>query len=208
MTSVAVKFVTVGKWKENAYLIECGQEAWLVDPGDDFRVLDEAFSLEGKTPLGILNTHGHFDHLGAVQAFKIKYRLPFYIHSKDKQLVRQANLYRRLAGDAAVCPTPTVDAYLDGIAQFELAGKKIYVHPTPGHSQGSVCFEIDNCLFSGDVIFPETLGRTDLPGGNPDAIRQSVNYLLDRFHGYTIYPGHGRPFVLETSVIEKLKALL
>ncbi len=94
---VLVKTLCVGDWKENSYLLEYRNEAWLIDPGDDFNELDSFFSISQYRVKGIINTHGHFDHIGAVSDFKEKYNIPFYIHSKDMQLVRQGNLYRRLA---------------------------------------------------------------------------------------------------------------
>lgn len=206
--AIKISSITVGKWKENAYLLEHNNEAWLVDPGDSFELLDSEFELNGKNIRGIINTHGHFDHVGAVQQFKDKYNLSFFLHSGDKKILQQANLYRRLAGENAVFATPKPDEFLDDIPHFELGEKKITVHHTPGHSNGSVCFEIDDCLISGDIIFKESLGRTDLPGGNQQLLTQSVQSLLNRFENFTIYPGHGEPFVLQAPVIEKLKSLL
>ena len=203
-----IKYRTVGLWKENSYCIEVGSEAWIIDPGDEFSVLDETFCTPDQTVLGIINTHGHFDHIGAVQNFKDKYHLKFFLHSMDKQILRQSNLYRRLAGDKSVHKTPAVDVFLDELHDVKLGEKPIVIHHTPGHTNGSVCFEIDRCLFSGDVVFKESIGRTDLPGGNADVLKQSVRYIVENFIGYTIYPGHGAPFVLNEAVAQNIKSLL
>lgn len=204
---VSVKKLCVGDWKENSYLVEYHNEAWLIDPGDNFAELDQFFSISNYEPKGIINTHGHFDHIGAVSEFREKYGIPFYIHSKDKQLVKQGNLYRRLAGSTTTIITPDIDYFLDDILEFQIYDKKIKIHKTPGHTHGSVCFEIDAFLFIGDLFFKDVLGRTDLPGGNKELLDHSVKYILDNFHNYTIHPGHGDSFLMDETVIANLKKL-
>jgi len=201
-------YCTVGEWQENSYLIKYKSQAWLVDPGDEFENLDKKFALEELCLKGIINTHGHFDHLGAVHQFKKKYNTLFYIHSKDKQIVRQANLYKKLAGSSSYFVTPAIDGFLDEQASFKLDDKVIKVHSTPGHTNGSVSFEIDNALISGDLLFKEAIGRVDLPGGNIDLLKRSITYIIEKFEGYTIYPGHGSPFVLDGRVIDTLSKLI
>lgn len=205
---VSVKGLCVGDWKENSYLLEYRDEAWLIDPGDNFDELDAFFSTSSFQMKGIINTHGHFDHIGAVSDFKEKYNIPFYIHSKDKQLVKQGNLYRRLAGSATTIKTPDVDHFLNDILRFPIQDKTIKIHKTPGHTHGSVCFEIDTLLFTGDLFFKNALGRTDLPGGNKELLDGSVKYILDNFPNYTIYPGHGTSFLLDETVTAELEKLL
>ena len=205
---VFIRGLCVGAWKENSYIIEYGGEAWLIDPGDDFEELDNFFSLSQYQVKGIINTHGHFDHIGAVSDFKVKYDIPFYIHSKDKQLVRQGNLYRRLAGSNTTIKTPQIDFFLDDISTLSIQDKTIKIHKTPGHTQGSACFEIDEFLFTGDLFFKNVLGRTDLPGGDKELLNHSVGYILDNFHNYTIYPGHGSSFLMDDATVTDLRKLL
>ncbi len=205
---VEITYKTVGKWRENSYFIEYNNIGWLIDPGDEFEALDAEFDTANKNIKGIINTHGHFDHLGAVSQFKEKYSLPFYIHSKDKQILRQANLYKKLAGSTAYFVTPSVDEFLDEMLSMPFAEGRITVHHLPGHTNGSVCFEIGKNLISGDTIFSNAIGRVDLPGGNIDLLKQSVLQLTERFEDYTIYPGHGEPFVLNANVIDHLKTLI
>lgn len=203
-----IRYITVGSWNENAYIVEYNGHSILFDPGDDFEKLD-FFFLQNKTNhIAILNTHGHFDHIGAVQDFKNKYEIPFYIHSKDKRVVYQANLLRKFAGVEQILQSPKIDFYLDDLTSFYLLDKEIKVHFTPGHSAGSVCFEIDNILISGDTLFKDSLGRTDLPGGNKTLLNQSVKFILDNFLNYQVYPGHGSPFILDQEVINRIEKLL
>jgi glyoxylase-like metal-dependent hydrolase (beta-lactamase superfamily II) len=205
---LCIRYITVGSWNENAYIIEYKGNSILIDPGDDFQKL-ENFFLQNKTKhIAILNTHGHFDHIGAVQDFKDKYEIPFYIHSKDKRVVHQANLLRKFAGVKQVLQTPKIDFHLDEITSFYLLDKEIKVHYTPGHSAGSVCFEIDKMLISGDTLFKDSLGRIDLPGGNKMLLNQSVKFILDNFMNYQVYPGHGSPFILDEDAIKRIEKLL
>lgn len=206
--NVTINFRTVGKWKENSYLVQLGNEGWMIDPGDEFELLNLMVVNQGCQLKGIINTHGHFDHLGAIADFQNQYNLPFYIHSKDKQLVRQGNLYRKLAGDPTTFQTPVITEFLDKMPGILLGNYDVILHHVPGHTYGSVCFQIDKALFTGDLFFADTIGRTDLPGGNKPLLVKSIEFVLENFQGYLIYPGHGQPFVLDEKVIKRLKQQL
>lgn len=205
---VNIKYRTVGLWRENSYCISYRNEAFLVDPGDEYEALCEAFSDVLPSVKAIINTHGHFDHIGAVYEFQQNFGFPFYMHSKDKRILHHANLYRKIAGDDAIVKTPVIDFLLDEQESFTLSGKTIKIHHTPGHSAGSVCFEIDDNLISGDLFFADTIGRTDLPGGNSEQINASIESIINRFEGFQIYPGHGSPFLLDRQAIENLRGKL
>jgi len=202
---VTIKAISVGNWKVNCYVVSVGDEGWLIDPGDEFETLTSHLCLDSLNLKGIINTHGHFDHIGAVVDIKEKYKIPFLIHSKDKRLIGQGNLFRRITGDLAVKKTPVIDECLDSLAYLELKDKRILVHHTPGHTSGSVCFEIGGNLFSGDLIFKNNVGRIDLPGGNKKSLINSLDYIFSKFIGFQIYPGHGESFILEENLIKNLK---
>lgn len=205
---IMVRYLTVGLKKENSYIIEYGDHGWLIDPGDEFDKLDMFFNLNHCNFQGILNTHGHFDHIGAVQDFRVKYNIPFYAHSKDKRTIHQANLIKRFTGDTRLIKTPVIDFLLDDILQVPIGDKTINVHYTPGHSAGSVCFELDNNLFTGDIIFPKEIGLYNMPGGDKNKIKNSVRFLLANFSGYQIFPGHGQPFILDENITKQLSKLI
>jgi len=202
-----IRYLCVGNWKENAYILEYKGQSVLIDPGDNFEELDEEFQKNRTQHVAIINTHGHFDHIGAVESFKTKYDIPFYLHSKDRRILTQANMIRQFANDSQSIKIPAIDHYLDSLVSFQLKDKEIFFHHTPGHSHGSVCMEIDNNLFSGDIFYHDSIGRTDLPGGNKELLRSSVNFIIQRFEGYNIFPGHNKPFVLDAGVIECIKEL-
>lgn len=205
-----IKRITVGQWLENTYLIYNEEEGWIVDPGDDFELLNDVVNQERITLKGILNTHGHFDHLGAVSNFKENYNVPFYIHSRDKRLVGQANLYRKLAKGQGFFKTPAIDHFLDQAKEIPFGGESIKIIHTPGHSEGSVTFVIDNQLISGDLLFENRVGRTNLPGGNLESLKKSATTLLQNFKGYRVYPGHGNSFLItdeyEALILDEIKS--
>lgn len=197
---------TVGKWKENSYILKLEGAEYIIDPGDEYTRLKDEFQVNHLN--GIINTHGHFDHLGAVSEFMLDYNAPFYIHSKDKRLVSQANLYRKLAGDDKIVKTPKIYAYLDEIKEIQFSNEYIKIHHTPGHTEGSVSFEILNNLFVGDLILKDTIGRVDLPGGNIEKLIISIQFVLSNFKNFTIHPGHGESFKLDDLAIERFNKLL
>lgn len=200
MIDIKISSCTVGTWATNSYLISYQDNFIIVDPGDDFQKLENCFEQldthKTKTNIVILATHGHFDHVGAIDFFKKKYHCELGIHSLDRRILGQANLYRKIAGDKKIYSIPTIDFFLDNIRQLDFGSLNIKFHHIPGHSEGSVAIEINRCLFSGDVLLEKAIGRTDLPGGNRIKLDHSIKYLIDNFIDYEIYPGHGKTFVL------------
>ena len=205
---IEIRIKTVGYWKEHAYCLYVGHKSILIDPGDDFNALKSEFQKSDSKFHAILLTHGHFDHIGAVHDFQIEFNVPTYLHSKDKRIANQANLFRKFAGDDTIVKSPKIDFFIDDVADFSVDGLRFEFHHTPGHSLGSVCIEVEKKLFCGDVILEHVIGRTDLPGGNYDSIEQSIHYIIDRFEDFEIYPGHGNPFILNSEAIDKFKKQL
>ena len=197
--------IVLGSWKENCYLIACEDEAWVIDPGDDGEAIIRDLNLNEYKLKGIINTHGHFDHIGAVAQIKNKYDIPFFIHSKDKRLLTQGNLYRRMVGNTVLCETPVIDEYLDDIEYFTLKSHKIFVHHLPGHTNGSVCFEVCGNLFVGDMLLKNDRFSFNLPGANKELMSLSLTYIFDNFRGFNIYPGHGEFFGLDDDSINRFK---
>lgn len=205
---VKLKSCTVGHWRTRCYLIEYNSIGYLVDPGDDPERIEKELGLHDIDIKGILNTHGHFDHMGAAHYFRTKYGIPFFINMFDKHQLRQSNIYRKLAGVPGFTKIPQIDGYLEDTQFFELCGKKINVHHTPGHTQGSVSFEIDRMLFSGDLLFHDRIGRYDLPGGNKEELTKSLESIFIKFVGYCIHPGHSESFILTEEKVDELRNTL
>jgi len=196
----SVHKITNGTLKENCYIIVKKETnlCILVDPGSEaFKIkcyIDEA----GLKPLAIINTHGHIDHVGAVHELMESYNIPFYISSKDVKLLKQANLYRLIFNTRDPIMVPAVSHELSSKEHvLKLDPFEIKILITPGHTAGSVCLVIDNEIFSGDTILADCFGRTDLPGGDKDALMESISLLRHLPDHMKVWPGHGSSFFLK-----------
>ncbi len=114
------------------------------------------------------------------------------MHSADEKLLRSANLYVKLFDGSGLIKIPSVDYFYDqSNVQDVIKRFSIEVIFTPGHTQGSVCLLIDGCLFTGDTLLNEKIGRTDLPGGNKQVLKESLKIISKMPNQTNIYPGHG-----------------
>ncbi|MBO3699762.1 MBL fold metallo-hydrolase [Roseivirga sp. E12] len=203
--STEIEKITVGEWDENTYLVYGDKDLVIVDPGDDYERLRLQIDQTGRKPLAILITHGHFDHIGAICPLMNYYDIPFYMHSADKRLLRQANFYRKMSGSKVFIQIPKTDKFLDNCSLLELGELTIEVIHAPGHTNGSVSFKVGNDLICGDLIFEQEEGRTDLPESDPTASKNSIRKLINEFNGCRIHPGHGNSFMV--SEIDQSKEL-
>ncbi len=197
-----VACVTVGELEENCYLYACPEtrEAVIIDPGDEPERILEAIQQLQLVPKYIINTHGHFDHIRAIDAVSEVYPVPLAIHSADVPMYTDASV-AELYG----YPSPLVkrqpDILLNEGDRISFGSLALEVICTPGHTPGGVCL-VNNpyCVFSGDTLFQRGIGRTDLPGGNYEQIITSIReklYTLD--DDLVVFPGHGEP----TTIIEE-----
>lgn len=185
-----IETLPLGSYQTNCYIVYDADfgECIVIDPGyEPETVLLEANRL-GKTISAILLTHGHFDHVGAVKDLVAETDCKVYIHEYD--LALPATL---TAG-----PLYYTDVYDEGDV-LQLAGLTIRVLHTPGHTPGSVCLMIEDNLFTGDTLFRDSCGRTDLPGGNPTEIFKSLRRLAALEGDFRVLPGHS----METSLEEE-----
>jgi hydroxyacylglutathione hydrolase len=168
----------------------------IIDPGADANLIIEYLKLHALIPACVINTHAHFDHIGAVNEILSLYQIPFYLHSGDFKLLKQANIYKAIFGEtkSIKIPQPTFDLSTSpGTLKF--GGVTVNLIFTPGHTKGSISFLIDGNLFSGDTILSSGVGRTDLPGGDRDEIILSIKSLAQILpQEFTIWPGHGAQF--------------
>jgi len=188
---------TVGPVQENAFLLrrDGGTHALLVDPGEEASKLLGAIEALGVTLDAILLTHCHFDHVGAVAPVAAATGAPVYCPEIEVPILQDIMAYVPWPGFgpfASHDPEHTVA----GGERLQLAGYDIDVLFTPGHSPGHVVYAIaeegePTMLFSGDVLFQSSVGRTDLPGGDHPTLMASIATLLDRFDDdAVVHPGH------------------
>lgn len=186
---------TVGPFQENSYFVTDEQtgSTVIIDPGGDAQKLIRVIESGGFKPRWIMNTHGHIDHLAATRELQEAYRIPFYIHAEDEALVQQAVNYAALFA-YPLQQIPLTDRYLEDNMPFTLEQIEIKVLHVPGHTRGGCAFYIpsEKVLFSGDTLFRESVGRTDLPGGDYVTIQKSIKQKLFILpEDTTVYPGHG-----------------
>jgi len=189
-----VRMFTVGQIQENTYVFrrDGSDRALIVDPGDEADKLLAAIDALGVTLEGILLTHTHFDHVGAVAPVARATGAEVWVPSIERGVLADIMSYVPWPGFG---PYESYEAEhtLDGGEKLELAGFEIDVLFTPGHSPGHVTFSIpdEHAIFSGDVLFKGSVGRVDLPGGDWDTLLESIRTLVDAYPEETVvYPGH------------------
>ncbi|MDD3219884.1 MAG: MBL fold metallo-hydrolase [Lachnospiraceae bacterium] len=177
------------------------KEMIIVDPADDAVAIDGiVHKMEGK-PVAILLTHGHFDHIMAAEALRKEYNIKIYIHEEEKQVLESPSI--NLSSSWSAAYVLEADEWVKDGQELRLAGFKIQVIHTPGHTQGSACFYFpeEGVLVSGDTLFAESVGRTDFPTASPSAMKRSLQKLLSTLpENVTVLPGHS-----ETTTIEHEK---
>ncbi len=189
-----VSYVTVGIFQENCYLYACPQthEAVIIDPGDEAERILKAISKLNLTPKYILNTHGHIDHIRAIDAVSAVYPVPLAIHPDDVYMYTDEHVARRY-GLSAPLVHRKPDILLKDGDRISFGTLTLEVLHTPGHTPGGVCFvSRPYCVFSGDTLFYEGIGRTDFEGGNYEQLINSIREKLYRLEDdLTVFPGHG-----------------
>ena len=195
------KFVN-GKWKQNTYIVSNQNECIVIDPGGSFSDISDYIIVNNLKLLSIFNTHGHFDHIVEVQNLINKFNCLFYLHSKDEKLVKSANFYLSLFEGQSKILIPENINYLDSLEKIQIGTFSIEILFTPGHTEGSVCFLIENSLFSGDILFRTDIGRLDLPGSNKLKMKESLKKLAKLPEKISIYPGHGGQFKISEALIQ------
>lgn len=195
-----VRTVVTGPFVENTYLVwsDGASTALLIDPGDDPALLQAAVEEQQLQVALILLTHGHLDHVGAVDAMRNYSGAPAVATEGERELIAWYPEACRMFG-LPERPPPTIDHWLSSDARAlpdELAallpeGPAVTIHQTPGHTAGGVTYQIGSNLFTGDTLFKESIGRTDLPGGDMAILAASLAKLVSLDDDLKVYPGHG-----------------
>lgn len=183
-----ITVLTLGGYMTNCYILrqEDSSQCLIIDPGYEAGRILSVLQQKQLEPEAILLTHGHFDHVGAVQDLAAETDCDVYIAEADLSLppmITNGKLYY----------THTYPAS----GTLNLAGLAIRVLPTPGHTPGSVCLLVEDTMFSGDTLFQGSCGRTDLPGGSWEQIAASLKTLAALPGDYRVLPGHGGETTLD-----------
>jgi glyoxylase-like metal-dependent hydrolase (beta-lactamase superfamily II) len=193
-----VRMFTVGPVQENSFLVrrDGGDRALLVDPGEEAPKLLGAIEALGVQLDAILLTHTHFDHVGAVAPVAKATGAPVYCPQLEVPVLQDIMAYVPWPGFGPFESWDPEETVAGG-ERLDLAGFEIEVLFTPGHSPGHVTYAVagedgePTALFSGDVLFQQSVGRTDLPGGDHATLLASIGTLLERFDDDTlVHPGH------------------
>lgn len=190
--------LTFNPIQENTYVVwDETHEAVIVDAGNssdrENAALEHFIAEHGLRPVMAVNTHGHFDHTLGVCHLKERYGIPFALSAKDGFLLEHAQTSGSIFG-VKVGAMPTVDIDLDRTPEIRFGTTVLQVIPTPGHTPGHVAFyePQSGVVFTGDTLFRESIGRTDLPGGDYSWIMRSIlDKLLPLGDGTRVLPGHG-----------------
>lgn len=194
MAELKIGRMILGMCQTNCYFLyrEGGKDAVVVDPADKGKNICEALKKNGFRVEGILLTHGHFDHIWGLEELREKSGAPVYIWEQEKALLGDARL-NVSAGAGRAC-SAEADVYVKDGEEITIAGMTCRLIGTPGHTEGSCCyyFPEGGFLVSGDTLFADSVGRTDLPTGDMGrlvrSIREKVFLLPDETK---VYPGHG-----------------
>jgi len=175
---------------ENQYLILGRSSAVVIDPGIGGKEAEEL--LEGLPVSAVILTHGHFDHIHSAKYYADRYGAKIYIHRDDEPYLSDMRLCDPV-GFGMQMERFSADVLLkhDDVIDFE--DEKIRVLHTPGHTPGSICLLYGECMFSGDTIFENGIGRTDFPGSSYDQMRGTLAGLKELDDNIRVYPGHGNP---------------
>ena len=181
--------LTVGPVQTRCYILynENENECIVIDPGDEPERIRKRIG--DRRIAAILLTHGHFDHIGGVASL-MGQDTRLVIHSLDEKMLSDPvlNAGMTFLGQKIIAPAPT-DRVKEG-DELTFAGLKMKVLHTPGHTPGSVCYLIENELFTGDTLFEHGWGRTDLPGGSDQDMAASLRRLIPIMQQLSIHPGH------------------
>ncbi|MDO4554051.1 MAG: MBL fold metallo-hydrolase [Lachnospiraceae bacterium] len=187
----------MGEFQTNCYIIAnpTTKEALVVDPGDEADMILDILDQEGLTLFAVMLTHGHVDHMGALEDLRkaVGDDLKVMASSVEQEVLMVAD-YNLTEWSGKKYTTHANMLFREKKQEYEVLGEKMIFMLTPGHTKGSCCyyFPAYHWLFAGDTLFQGSVGRSDLPTGDTDALMKSVNEVLMKLPDETqVYPGHG-----------------
>lgn len=187
-----LKTLIVGDLAVNCYIIaDENKEAAVIDPGDNSGDILSVIKENNLHLRYIINTHTHFDHIGAIAEIKKATGAEFLIHEGEMHVLRTLPSQRLIFG-VEIDPPPAPDRFLKDNDEVKLGNLLLKILYTPGHSPGGICIHADGMVFTGDTLFAGSIGRTDLPGGDYNTLINSIKEkLLPLGDNTIVLPGHG-----------------
>ena len=198
-TDMLIESCAVPPFEKNGYVVACPVtgDAIVIDPGAEVEQLIAIVRRTGVTVRYIMLTHSHLDHISGCNEAKAEWGVPLVLH-RDELFLYERAVQQGIAFGIPMRPQPPIDAWFDSQPHWTFGRCTVVAHHTPGHSPGQVCLQVGqegqraDLLFVGDTLFAGSIGRTDLPGGNLDALLRSVREVLFPLgDDCRVFPGHG-----------------
>lgn len=183
-------------FSSNTYLLkkDNSNKCVIIDPGLDSESIHKSILENNLVPIGIICTHGHFDHIASVAYLKKEFgNIPYYLHKADFKIAKSANFYLKLTKIKYWIEYVEPDYIFENtIEEIEIGGFNFTILHFPGHSDGSCVINYKDLLFTGDIMYKSGLGFNNFPGENINILKQSINKIISNFNKhYLVYPGHG-----------------
>ena len=200
---IKIHKITAGPFQENGYIVHSDDnlDCFIIDPGDKPELYIKEIENNDLNPIAILNTHGHIDHVHAVQPLKEHYSIPFYIHTNEKMIVdhypQGCLMYGMIPNEK-----PIIDHWLTNESNLTISDYNLKIIHTPGHTPGGVCYQLNSDIFTGDTLFKGSIGRTDFPGGDYNTLMDSLKLLIEKVDGNTkVHSGHGYSTTIANEIL-------
>lgn len=196
---MALEVIVAGPFQANNYLLidEETKKAVLIDASGDFDAVKKHLDKYGATLEKVLLTHAHLDHIGGCYDLQEKLGVKVFLHKDDEYWIENLSQQLHMFGLPEE-KEPQIDGYVEDGEEIVVGNMKFKVIATKGHTKGGVCYLYENMLFSGDTLFAQSVGRTDLPGGSYEELEESITQKLFSLGGdITVFPGHGGKSTIE-----------
>lgn len=192
---------SLGQLQANCYFLIEDQDCLIIDPADDASFILEELQRQQLNLIGMLATHGHFDHIGAAGEIQLSFNVPLYIFKEDQFLIDRLNETAKyfLGFDPHFIKPKNIKFIKNN---FSIADYELRIIKTSGHTPGSCCFYFkeENALFTGDTIFKDAVGRTDLSYSSKDDLKKSLKKIFKLPKETIVYSGHGEDTILEDEI--------
>jgi hydroxyacylglutathione hydrolase len=196
-----IKTIITGDLYTNCYIVSdpLTNECIIIDPADTAYLISEYILQNSLTPTSIIATHGHFDHILAAYELQLAFDIPFMVHKEDVKIVKRMKQSAEYwLKKKIIEKEPSIDNELEDGDVIKLGNIEFKVLHTPGHSPGGICIysEDEKTVFTGDTLFHNTTGRTDLSYSSPSDMKKSLEKVKEKFSGYKAYAGHDENFII------------